>query len=48
MSGQVSRGSAGEINKNSKEYYLVEAYRSFDYEMRSRLEGYIQAMKDLQ
>ncbi|MEE1028327.1 MAG: helix-turn-helix transcriptional regulator [Agathobacter sp.] len=36
------------INKNSKEYYLVEAYRGFDYEMRSRLEGYIQAMKDLQ
>lgn len=35
------------LNKKSKEYFVVEAYRNLDNELRTRLEGYIQAMQDM-
>lgn len=35
------------INKDSKEYQLIESYRNLDKDAKRRLEGYMMALKDM-
>ena len=35
------------IDKDSKEYQLIEAYQNMNHDARSRLEGYLEALKDM-
>lgn len=35
------------IDKDSKEYHLVEAYRGLNLDAQTRLEGYLSALKDI-
>ena len=34
------------VNKDSKEYALIETYQRMDYSMQQRLESYMKALKD--
>lgn len=35
------------IDKKSKEYQLIESYRSLDTDLKRRMEGYLEALNDV-
>lgn len=45
-SGAVSEEDCMILNKNSREYRLVETYRSLNPDARKKLEGYLRALQD--
>ena len=36
------------VDKDSKEYQLIEAYQTMNPDVKKRLEGYLDALKDME